>query len=414
MNTGIADKMKILFVNAYFHPENIAFSHLEQDIIEGLQDAGHEISVVCPIPSRGISDDTANAYRKKKREEYNGVHIRRYWAPREGKNPIIRALRYFWCNFMGSHIGKKYRDIDAIFAVSTPPTQGLSVGKIARKLKVPFIYSLQDVFPDSLLTTGLTSKDSLIYKIGSRIEQKTYPLCSKIIVISNSIRQNLLDKGVDENKLVTISNWIDTDKVRPVPKDENKLFDEYNIDRNKYNVVYAGNFGASQGADIILKAAEMLKDNDVIRFVIFGGGTEFEAACDYVKDHQLSNVMIHPLLPIERSAEVYSLGDVALITCKKGVGKAAMPSKTWTIMACGTPIIASFDTDSELAEILEESNAGVCVEPENPEALANAIEESKLVDERITNKAATINFVVFHASKQICVNKYVYSFIADL
>lgn len=403
--------MKILFVNAYFYPENIAFSHLERDIIEGLQNAGHEISVVCPIPSRGISDDAIREYRKKKREEYNGVQIRRFWTPREGKNPIARALRYFWCNFMSAHIGKRYRDIDVIFAVSTPPTQGLSAGKLAQKLKVPFIYSLQDVFPDSLVTTGLTSKHSCLYKIGTRIERKTYSRCSKIIVISESIRQNLCNKGVDENKLVTIGNWIDTEDVRPVPKDENRLFDEFQIDRNKFNVVYAGNFGASQGADVILKAADLLKDNINIRFVIFGGGAEFSKAQDYAAKHHLNNVKIFSLLSTERSAEVYSLGDVALITCKKGVGKTGMPSKTWTIMACNTPIIASFDTDSELATILKEAHAGVCVEPEDPRELSKQI--IKLYNHyHITNLLdnSEINgrqYVVCHASRQKCVQKYI-------
>ena len=402
--------MKILFVNAYFYPENIAFSHLEKDIIEGLQNAGHEIFVICPTPTRGVSDEVHNEYKRRKREDLNGIKIHRFSAPKEGKNPIIRAFRYFWCNLREYQIGKGYRDIDAVFAVSTPPTQGWIAGKLAKKLKVPFIYSLQDVFPDSLVTTGLVGKDSLIYEIGAKIERKTYRLCSKIIVISESIRNNLIDKGVDESKLTVITNWIDTDKVYPIPKHENKLFEEFGIDREKFNVVYAGNFGASQGAGVILKAAELLKDNDEISFIIFGGGAEFASAQEYVKQHDLSNVFIHPLLPLERSAEVYSLGDVALITCKKGVGKAGMPSKTWSIMACGTPIIAAFDIDSELAQILNDSKAGTCVEPENPASLAEAIATAALGDEMITTENPGIDYVVACASKHICVERYVNQF----
>lgn len=87
-------------------------------------------------------------------------------------------------------------------------------------------------------------------------------------------------------------------------------------------MVYAGNFGAAQGADIILKVAKQLKKYDDIQFVIFGGGAEFMAAKKIVADQELSNVIIHNLLPSDRVSEVYSLGDIALITCKKGVGKA--------------------------------------------------------------------------------------------
>ena len=179
MNTDIADKMNILFVNAYFYPENIAFSHLEKDIIEGLQKAGHEIIVICPTPTRGVSDEVYREYKHRKAEEINGIKVRRYAAPREGKNPIIRAFRYIWSNLREYMIGKRYRDVDAVFAVSTPPTQGWIAGKLAKKLKVPFVYSLQDVFPDSLVTTGLTGEHSLLYKIGAKIEKRPTAIAAK-------------------------------------------------------------------------------------------------------------------------------------------------------------------------------------------------------------------------------------------
>lgn len=387
--------MKILFVDAYFHPENISFTHLEDDIIEGIINAGHSIEIICPIPSRGVSKDVYKKYKKIKFEElYDGkVKVRRFWAPREGRNPIIRALRYFWCNFRQKSIGKKYKNIDCVFAASTPPTQGLVAGKIAKKLKCPFIYSLQDVFPDSLVTTGLTKKGSFLWKIGRKIEDKTYSLCSKIVVISNSIKLNLIDKGVDESKLEMIYNWVDTSKVFPVERKDNKLIKEYGINPDNFLVVYAGNFGAAQGADIVIKVAEQMQDYKDITFVVFGAGSEFQKAVDYVKNKHLNNVIIDKLLPQDRVNEVYSLGDVALITCKKGVGNSGMPSKVWSIMACNTPIIASFDLNSELEEVLNCYDAGKCVEPENVLILADEIinfdnkyKKKIFIDEKISKE----------------------------
>ena len=404
--------MKGLFINAYFQPEVIAFTHLERDLIEGLLEAGHSLSVLCPTPTRGIDDATAVRYRRIKQELlYNGkVNVRRFSAPREGKNPIIRAFRYFWCNLMEYQLGKKYMDVDVVFCVSTPPTQGLLCAMVARTLsrkcgrKIPFIYSLQDIFPDSLVTTGLTRKDSLLWKIGRKIENFTSRHADRILVISESMKRNILEKGVPEEKIEVISNWIDVDATQPVSRDENCLFEEFGLSRDKFTVVYAGNFGAAQGAEVVLSAAELLKDRADIQFAVFGGGAGFEAAKTSVAEKRLTNVVVSGLLPQERVPEVYSLGDVALITCKKGVGGSGMPSKTWSIMACGTPIIAAFDTDSELAEIITRAKAGVCVEPEDAAALAEAVLDMKERSACYTNGR---EFVTQHADKKACVAKYI-------
>lgn len=400
--------MKIVILDAYYYPENIAFSHLEKDIIEGLIARGHAVSVVCPTPSRGLSDEEITRYKTIKQETHDGVEIQRFSAPREGKNPLMRAVRYYWCNCRQYIIAKRRRDADVIFAVSTPPTQGRMAGKAAKKLGVPFVYSIQDLFPDSLVTSGLGREDSFLFRFGMMMEKKTYRLASKLIVLSEPMRETLLKRGAAADKVAVVSNWIDTDAVSPVKKDDNPLFEEYDISRDTFNVVYAGNFGASQGADIILRAAQLLRDNRNISFVIFGGGTEYESAKALAKELRLDNVKMLDLLPAERIAQVYSLGDIALITCKKGVGKSAVPSKLWSIMACDTPIVASFDTDSELSRIIEESGAGVCVEPERPEMLARAIENAASKDGLKRSGDASIrNYAVEHASKENSVKRYV-------
>ena len=262
--------MNILFINAYFLPETIAFTHLEQDIIDALLTAGHKVEVICPTPSRGMADGEIAKYKKIKTENLRGVSVRRFSAPRERSSAVFRALRYFWCNFREYRIAKTCREADAVFAVSTPPTQGLTAGKAAKKLGVPFVYSVQDLFPDSLVSSGLAQKDSFLYKRGEKTARKTYALCDKIIVISNSFKRGVLAAGADESKIITVGNWIDSDKVKPVPKEDNRLFDELGIDKSKFTVVYAGNLGASQGADVIFKAARLLKGREDIHFAVFG------------------------------------------------------------------------------------------------------------------------------------------------
>ena len=404
-----ATELNILFLNAYYEPEQISFTHLERDLLSRLVEQGHRIHIVCPTPTRGISKETAKRYAKIKEETlYNGmVSVRRFRAPQEKRNPIVRALRYFWCNWRTCRIGKKYKDIDVVFAVSTPPTQGYVAGKVAKKLKCPLVYSLQDIFPDSLVTTGLTSEGSLLWKIGRKIEKKTYKRCDKIIVISNSCKQNLLNKGEDEGKIALIPNWVNVEKVRPVSKEQNALYQELGIDLGKFTVVYAGNLGEAQGADVIIRTAERLQAETNVQFVIFGSGVQYEEARRTIEEKGLNNIIIHPILPQERVSEVYSLGDVALIVCKKGVGTSGMPSKTWSIMACNTSIISAFDEDSDLANLLKETGGGVCVEPENASALAEAIIQAKTNRENGALTSNARSYVEENASSKVCAQRYI-------
>lgn len=401
--------MNLLFLDAYFEPETTAYSHLEKDLLEALVNKKNNIIVICPIPTRGVSKQVQKVYQSRKYEYlYSGkVKVRRFWAPREGKNPIIRAFRYFWCNLRTYQIASRLKNVHVIFSNSTPPTQGLLSAITAKKLskrygqKVPFVYNLQDVFPDSLVNTGLTNRESVLWKTGRKIEDYTYKNADRIIVISDGFKKNIMAKGVSEKKIEVVSNWIDLDSVHPVKREENTLIGEFSINPEKFLVVYAGNFGAAQGADIVLKVAEQLERYKDIQVVIFGGGPYFNEA--QREAEKLDNVFIHDLLPQDRISEVYSLGDVALITCKPGTGRAGLPSKTWSIMACNTPIIASFDTDSDLAGIIADSGAGECVEAGNVEKLTEAILQ-------IHNSTACSSdlrgYVQKHADKEHCIKVY--------
>lgn len=405
--------MKVLRLGTYYYPEITAGSHLIDDLHKGFADEKINVSLYVPVPSRGISKEERNKYSKKKCEKIynNRVTIHRFSMIREGRNPIQKGIKYLLSNICEYYYGTKEKGVDIVFCSSTPPTQGVVAALVAKKLskrygrKVPFVYNLQDIFPDSLLTTGFAKKDGLLWKIGCKIENFTYKNADRIIVISEGFKRNIMEKGVPEEKIEIISNWIDIDSVYPVERKDNRLFEEFGLDPNKFIVVYAGNFGAAQGADIVLKVAEELKEINSIQFVIFGGGAYFEEA---KKDaEKLDNVFIHELMPQNRISEVYSLGDVALITCKKGTGKAGMPSKTWSIMACNTPIIASFDTDSDLADVIRNSGAGKCVEPGDVKALTEVIERASKIKSNDLEDRDLRRYVSENASKQACVNEYI-------
>ena len=369
--------MKILKLPSYFFPERISSSHLSEDTREAYLKAGFTIENYVPMPTRGVSREVWEKYKKISYEELEDgkVIVHRFPMFREGKNPVLRAIRYVLVNLIQYHKGIRTEDVDLVMAGSTPPTQGLLCGKVAAKLskkqgkKVPFIYTLQDVFPDSLLSTGMVKKKGVIWKIGRKMEDKTYSYADKIIVISEDIKRNIMDKGVPEEKIEVIYNWIDTETVRPVAFCDNILAKELGITGDKFRVVYAGNLGMAQSVSTLIGAAERLQ-NDNVEFLIFGKGAEEEKLKKSAE--RLSNVRFFPLQPAERISEVYSLGDCCAVLCKAGIGGIGVPSKTWSIMACGRPLLVSFDK-SELCHTVSKANAGLCSPAEDVEALIENI-----------------------------------------
>lgn len=371
----------MLRLSPYYAPERISSTHLTDDLERAYAAAGMHTVIYAPTPTRGISDEEYRTYKKIKYEEkYDGtLTVHRFSMFREGKNPIGRALRYVLVNLVQYHKGCHAKDITLITGGSTPPTQGVLCSLVAKKLSkkykrpVPFVFNLQDMFPESLASTGLAKKGSVIYKIGEKISDFTYRNATEIMVISENMKAALIAKGVPAEKITVIYNWIDTDATVPVAREDNPLFDELDLDRDKFYITYAGNLGNSQNVSILIDCAKALKDCEDIRFVIFGGGSEKDKFETMIADSGLTNIQLFPLQPMERVSQVYSLGDVSFVTCKKGVGVGAFPSKAVSIMATGTPIIASFDLDSDLCRIIADNHIGLCADAEDTQGAIDAI-----------------------------------------
>lgn len=375
--------MKILKLSAYYPPEQISSSHLSRDLTQAYLDAGFVTDVFCPTPTRGITDEERKKYKRIKYEEmYDGrIVVRRFSMFREGKNPIQRAIRYVLVNLVQYFKGSRAKDIDVIMAGSTPPTQGLLCAMVKKKLSkrykrnVPFIYNLQDIFPDSLVTAKMTKKGSLIWKIGRKIEDFTYRHADKIIVISEDFKRNIMEKGVPEGKIVIIPNWVNTDNVYAVERKDNILFERYGLDPEKFYVCYSGNIGHSQNMRMLLDAAKALSEElSDLRFVLIGEGAAEEEVKKAIADENIQNVIMLPFQPYEEISHVFSLGDAGLIISKPGIGNSSVPSKTWGIMAAERPIIASFDDDSELSRLIRRVGCGVtAAASEDPTAFMDAV-----------------------------------------
>lgn len=402
--------MRILQLSAYHDPEIAASLYIFNNIRDACVEAGHEVIVSTPMPTRGISAEVRSEYKNKKIEQKFGgqLTIYRYPLIREGKNPVIRAFRYLSGNIAQFFIGLSIPDVDMIIISSTPPTQGALAAFLKKIKKVPVIYFLQDIFPDSLVNAGLTRTDSLLWKIGRGMENYIYRNMDKIIVVSEDLKQNIMAKGVPGDKIEVIYNWADEEDVYSVERSENPLFDRYGLDRNKFYITYCGNIGFSQNMDMLIEAAKDLEKLDDLVFILIGEGAYKENVEDLILKKQVNNVIMLPFQPYEDIMHVFSLGDVGLIISKPGIGQNSVPSKTWSIMSAERPILASFDINSELSTIISKADCGLCVQAGEKEALKQAILE--LYNNRTAAQALGRKgrrFVMENLTREMGTSKYV-------
>lgn len=401
--------MRILQLAGYFFPEKAASIYLEENRYEAFSNAGFKTIVYAARPQRGLTEEEYQEYKNKKLEMmYNGgVEVHRFAMYREGKNAVLRAFRYFLISVVQLWKGIWAKDIDLIYVASTPPTQGALAALVKKFKKVPFVYNLQDIFPDSLAGTGLAKKGGLLWKIGRTIENFTYRNADKIIVISQDFKKNIMAKGVPEDKIVVVYNWVDQNAVKDIPRSENKLFAMYGLDPSKFYVTYNGNIGLTQNMDMLLEVAKALEANEDIQFVLVGNGAYLEQVKQIVADRNISNVHLLPFQPYEDISHVFSLGDVSLVISKPGVGENSVPSKTWSILSASRPVLANFD-ENELKTIIEKNNCGIFTKAGDKVAFSDAI--LKLYNNRDLCKEYGRNgrqFVMDNLTREAGTKKYV-------
>lgn len=397
--------MKVVFPCSYYLPETAASLYITDNIVHACADKGIEVDLYTPSPTRNVPD--GSVWEREERQMDGKLRIHRFHLYGEGKNPMLRALRYFLGEFILLHycMWKKY---DVAFVDSTPPIQGLKMPLIKWLKRKPTIYNVQDIFPDSLVGTGLTHEGSLIWKIGRIVEKITYRYADKIIVISEDFKKNIMAKGVPEDKIVVIYNWVDQNKVVDVPREENKLFDVYGLERSKFYITYNGNIGLTQNMDMLLDVAKELQEEyEDIHFVLVGNGAYLDEVKRKVADQQLENVHLLPFQPYEDISHVFSLGDASLVISKPGVGANSVPSKTWSIMSASRPVLANFD-ENELKTIIENNHCGIFTKAGDKDAFKESI--LTLYNHRELCKEYGYNgrkFVLDNLTREVGTQKYV-------
>lgn len=371
--------MRILVVNQHYWPEIAATAQLLGDLCEDLVIAGHHVTVVTGQP--GYRSAAGRFERLKDTEIHHGVEIHRVpaYTP-ERRTPGRRLVHYVSFFLLAELESFRLPRFDVALVLSTPPLLlGLTGSLLATLRGTPFVYSVQDLYPDIAVKLGVLGPGGVSRAIGAAADW-LYRRATRVVALSAGMAERLAAKGVEQDRIVVIPNWADTEWLRPSGR-ANSFVEEHRL-QGRFVVLYSGNVGLSQGLECLPEAASRLVDLPIV-IVVVGDGNAREGLEREVRRRQLENFRFVSPQPRPRLNEVLAACDLGMVTMKQNLGHELVPSKLYGIMAAGRPTLAAVGPATEVARVLTTHGCGIVVPPEDPGALASAIRRAREDRERL-------------------------------
>jgi colanic acid biosynthesis glycosyl transferase WcaI len=371
--------MNLVVLCPHFEPDLAPTGVVMTSIVRQLAALGHQMHVVTSLPWyehhrveegwRGDGPETIVRHTDEPWGRISRVHP----FPTDKTNIPARALAFGAFTTVNGATALLTRSRpDLVLAMSPPLTLGAAGIAVAKAHRVPFVFNIQDVFPDVAVEVGAIS-DRRVIAAASWLERVTYNAADAITVLSDDLRDNVASKlrgGTDSAaKVRVIPNFVDTERIRPGPK-ENDYRAEFGL-TGKTVVMYAGNLGYSQSVDLMLDAAVAHQHDPSVVFVVNGGGSARPGLERQASG--LDNVRFIDLQPRGRLPEVLAAADVHVVPLRKGLARSSVPSKLYSILASGRPVVASVDPGTEVARTISRAGAGLAVPPDDAEAFTKAI-----------------------------------------
>lgn len=398
--------MNILFIAQHYAPEEVSGAVLATELASDLAKKGHSVTFVTSAPSYPLGKVFAG-YQNRilSKEELEGVRVIRVWSYISPKKDFLsRALNFGTFSLFALLGGLAAGKPDVIFSYSPPLPLGLAAWLLACFYRVPWVLRVEDLFPDAAIATGVL-RNRVAIRFFSAIERFLYARASRISVISEGFRKNLLKKNVSSTKISVEPVWADPDIVQPMPK-ENFFRVEHNLS-GKFVVLYSGNIGETSALDEVISAADILRNDESFQFLIVGEGLHKARLIAESERRGLSNVRFLPFQPRARIAEMLAAADVSLVTINSRSASYSLPSKTFTNMASARPILAVSPGDSDLASLIESVGCGINVPPEDPQAIVAALRSFQANETRCSEMGCLGRAALIERfSRKHCIDQY--------
>jgi glycosyltransferase involved in cell wall biosynthesis len=358
--------LKILILTQWFEPEpcakGLAFA-------KALRDQGHSVEVLTGFPNYpGGKLYPGYPLKPVRVDTIDGLRVvRAPLYPSHDSSALRRIFNYASFAASALVVGLfKTRRPDVIYIYHLPVTSGVAGALMAKLRRVPFVFDVQDLWPDTLRATGMMQNPRALALV-ERICQAVYRRAARIVTVSSGIRDTLVARGVAADKIDVVHNWCDEEAIQagtaaPTPA----------VMAGRFNIVFAGTMGKAQALEAVLQAARQVAPlRPEIQFVFIGSGVELDRLKALKAELALTNVVFVPRVPSNEVGAYLKAADALLVHLRDDpLFEITIPSKTQAYLAVGKPILLAVRGDA--ADIIREGNCGVVAEPENPTDIAAA------------------------------------------
>jgi colanic acid biosynthesis glycosyl transferase WcaI len=372
--------MRILLLTTHFPPELTGNAPLLGELCEDLVAYGHQVKVLAGPAEHNVGE-LDRRYRRPGlcRERLAGAPVVRVnGLPFGGSRWAHRLFVLVWFPIIASVAGLFMGKADVILCPSPPMWLGITARLLAMVRRVPYVYVVQDLWPDAPILLGLVRSKPVICVL-RWLEQRVYRGARRVVTITEAMARRLVELRVPPTKIDTIQNWIDVDFFAAERSADGPLRTEIGAGAADVVVLYSGNMGRSHPVDLVVEAARVLRDRKGMHYALIGAGAGLLPAQEVKRQAQLETVHFLPFQPRESLPRVLADADIAVVTLRGGMGAFSLPSRMYMFMAAGLPIVGSFDADSGAAALLRGSGCGLLVAPDDREALAAAL--ARLADD---------------------------------
>ncbi|MCM3670905.1 glycosyltransferase family 4 protein [Mesobacillus maritimus] len=370
------NKKKIAFVINYFYPDLASTGQLMTELCRDLQN-DFNITVIAAQP--GYAGEKVLVNKLYEVDSLENIRIIRVKLPDVDKTSMVSRMKYIFTYFILANFALlKEKNVDAIYTISQPPILGGLIGSIGKFVKrTKHIYNVQDFNPEQAEAVSFTNKQSL-FKIAKAIDKINCRYADTVIVVGNDMSETLKKRFKNKKvpKHVVINNWTNQNEIVPLSKDNLEIqtfLNTYNL-LGKFMIMYSGNLGLYYDLENIIKVTEYFKNHNDLAFVFIGDGAVKEKMKEFVNEKNIKNVHFLPYQPREFIKYSLNAADLHLVVNQKGIKGVSVPSKIYGVMASGKPILGVLEQGSEAQMIIQRSDCGKVVNPQDYKGITEAIE----------------------------------------
>ncbi len=367
--------MNIVYVCQYFPPEMGAPAARASELARHWTRAGHNVTVLTGFPNHPtgvLRPEYRSRFRRLVcREDVDGINVVRTWlAPFPNRKAHERILNYSSFCLSAAMTGSFVRKPDVVIATSPQLLVGLSGWWMKTIKRVPLVFEVRDLWPESLAGGGMGGDDSMMIKLLAKVAGFMYSHSDHVVVVTPAFKDSLVaDWKLGADNISIVENGVEPELFAPGDMRQRKA--ELGL-QGKFVVSYIGTIGMAHGLTTLVEAADALKDNPDIEFLLVGEGADKERVVGILRNRGLKNVRLLDQQPREKIPSIVQASDVCLVLLKKAdVFETVIPTKMLEFMSCGRPVILG--VDGQARRIMEAANSGVFIPPEDHVALRDAV-----------------------------------------